>query len=99
MADAECKHEIAQVETAAPEGGKTAFLVKAAWSPGHLAARLLLPGACELAGAVVQTQAYASLRTRLASRPVSAPPSASSDSSGKLAVRPPMHGAIPASQL
>ena len=100
----ECKHEIAQIETAAAEGSKSAFLVKAAWSPGQLAARLLLPGACELAGAVVQTRAFASLKTRLVAGAAS--PSASASSSkcnskchGEFPVETPVLESIPACQL
>ena len=46
------RHEIATVE--AVPGAKRDFLLKAAWTPGQLAARLLMPGACEFMGAVAQ---------------------------------------------
>lgn len=61
----ECTHQVASVENLPSEGNSISFLVRSAWSPGQLAARLLLPGACEFAGAVAQTQAYTSLRGRL----------------------------------
>ena len=60
-----CTHQVASVENLPSEGNSISFLVRSAWSPGQLAARLLLPGACEFAGAVAQTQAYTSLRGRL----------------------------------
>jgi hypothetical protein len=94
-----CTHEVAEVEyLPAPEGSKTAFLVKAAWSPGQLAARLLLPGACEFAGAVAQTRAFATLKGRLVEGAANSPSAAArstANGAGKRAV----HESIPASQL
>lgn len=94
-----CTHEVAKVEhLPAQEGSKTSFLVKAAWSPGQLAARLLLPGACEFAGAVTQTQAYATLKGRLVEGAANSPSAAvrsAANGAGKRAVLE----SIPASQL
>ena len=59
----ECTHQEAQVEVA--RGSKGAFLAKAAWAPGQLAVRLLMPGAVEFANAMTQTNAYSKIRSRM----------------------------------
>ena len=60
----ECTHQEAQVEVAR-DGSKGAFLAKAAWVPGQLAVRLLMPGAVEFASAMTQTHAYSQIRNRM----------------------------------
>jgi hypothetical protein len=57
----ECTHQEAQVE----DWSKGAFLAKAAWAPGQLALRLLMPGAVEFASAMSQTHAYSKIRNRM----------------------------------
>jgi hypothetical protein len=61
---AECTHQEALVEVAR-DTNKSVFMAKAAWAPGQLAVRLLMPGAVEFAGAMTKTQAYSSLRDRM----------------------------------
>ncbi len=61
---AECTHQEALVE-APRDTNKSVFMAKAAWAPGQLAVRLLMPGAVEFAGAMTKTQAYSSLRDRM----------------------------------